>query len=495
MRGGDDDPTEVWVGSMIAQSIPFPGGWSAAQQNTPNPPGMQGRVSLSCWIILALVYIPSRNRVEGSGRHAVRFCLEMRGGALGQGGGVGAGPRRIASGKVRETDWPANFLQRNARGGDSGGIGSNGPVSGDCVVRRKVLDERSSRWKAVPLKKWPGEGHTGLRVAETVPEAVEDMLEGACSRVYVGEGRHSWDGSRLIVGGWRAEERCPEEGTYPRGEDAEHTLAVGGDLHARMWGMWVLEPHARGEFAGVTLAHAAAPGPSEPTFQVWHGPWVFQDCDLRSTCGVALQGIMRADISCVGCSIGGLDAGERDEYGDWVGTTDYVSGDESRAVFGVSLADLAAADLVMCTVEYTGLVHAACMSLASSTLRLNSCLVHSNSIGVYMDDSAAVQVGSCSPPALAPKHGRPCAMRGGYYLFYCHFPRFHLSLADFTRVSIVCLPTRSHLAHFPTMIWAPFTLELPRRTALPSFSTILCTASYGIINGVRAASKKHSTFR
>lgn len=276
--------------------------------------------------------------------------------------------------------------------GEMGGIGRGGPRNGDCVVRRRVLDEKASKWKLVPLKRWPGGGQEGLRVTETVPEAVEDALEGSCKRVYVGSGRHSWEESRLIVGGWRAEEGCPAKGAYPGGLETAHILALTGDTNTRMWGMWILEPHAQGSFEGVTLALSTSYEPEQSTLEVWHGPWVFHECELRSTGGIVLHGVKKGDISCVGCSIGGLDAGEKDEYGDWVGTDDYASGTEMRATFGVAILDLATADLASCIVEYTGLVHAACRALASARMRLDSCVVHSNSVGLYMDDSSTVEV-------------------------------------------------------------------------------------------------------
>lgn len=73
---------------------------------------------------------------------------------------------------------PVNPLLLGLRGGrDEPG----GPAPGDVVVRRQRLDLRTNLWLAVPQHEWPLPA--GASLVETVPEAVEDVLDGPASQV------------------------------------------------------------------------------------------------------------------------------------------------------------------------------------------------------------------------------------------------------------------------------------------------------------------------
>ncbi len=256
-------------------------------------------------------------------------------------------------------------------------------------MRRTIFDQKANLWKYAPLKSWPP--HSGsLRVVDTVPEAVEDCLDNGYERVFVGSGRHSWNDERLIVGGWRSHDDFPAQGTYPK-PGAMYSLNVTGEPQARMWGMWVLEPRASGTFEGVMLAHKATRH-GTPTIEVWDGPWFFGSCDIRSTCGTAIAAAKRSKIACKATGIGGLEPGERDEFGDWTGSESFPSGSELRASYGIRMVDIASVVLNECTIEFTGLSQAGLVAAGISTLQADACKFHANSVAVYIADNATVQV-------------------------------------------------------------------------------------------------------
>lgn len=263
------------------------------------------------------------------------------------------------------------------------------PQVGDAVVRRTVLDEKANLWKHVPRRIWPRQSES-LHVVDTVPEAVEDCLDNGYRKVFVGSGRHSWEGDRLIVGGWRANEQFQAEGTYPK-PGAEHSLNITGEPQARMWGMWVLEPCASGSFEGIMLAYKTDRS-NRPTIEVWDGPWFFGSCDLRSTGGTALAACRRTKVLCKNSGIGGLEAGERDEFGDWTGSVDYAGGSELRASYGIRMKDIATVTLVESTVEFTGLAGAGVVTTGQSVFQADDSEFIANSVAVYIDDNSTVQV-------------------------------------------------------------------------------------------------------
>jgi hypothetical protein len=283
------------------------------------------------------------------------------------------------------SSWVSSLISRIS----SRRVEGNEPKDGDAVVRRTVLDQKANSWKHVPLHVWPRDAHN-FNVVNTVPEAVEDCLDQRNRRVYVGSGKHSWDGDRLVVGGWRADEKQPAEGTYPS-PGAMHSLNVTGEPQARMWGMWVLEPRASGSFEGVMLAFKTD-FEDRATVEVWDGPWLFGSCDIRSTGGTAIVAGRRSKIACTKCGIGGLEAGERDEFGDWILSEEHASGAPGRASYGIQMGDIAAIVLEQCMVEFTGLKGAGVATGGKSTLEADGCEFYANSVGVYIDDNSTVQV-------------------------------------------------------------------------------------------------------
>lgn len=330
-------------------------------------------------------------------------ALRLSGGSScqGQASGVrkGRGPGEIqaligGSSSLRGALWEERGQEKGRRQ----------PGPGDAVVRRKVLDEKRNVWNMIPLETWP-RAVQGIGVVETVPEAVEDCLEGVSQRVFVGAGSHVWGDNKLVVGGWRADEEFPWEGSYPRGYISVQ-FNLTGEAQARMWGMWVLEPGSAGSFEGVTLAyHSEEPG--RPTVEVWEGPWVFETCDLRSTCGTALWAGKIGKVSCLACGIGGLDGGEKDEFGDWIVQSEYVSGHPQRAYFGLKQSELSEVVMWQCTVEFTGLGAAGIYIIGESTLLAGQCEFYGNSVAIMLSEASSIVVSAVTPKCSGSIGSRP----------------------------------------------------------------------------------------
>lgn len=234
----------------------------------------------------------------------------------------------------------ANFPLRLRGGSVSSEVPTllRSPLAGDAVVQRQILDTVSNTWKPAAPETW--EFASGALVVPSVPDAVEQVLDGACDRVFVGAGRHEWKGSRLIVGDWRADEKLPAEGS-PTANSTEQirALEVTGEEHARLWGMWFLEPGSHGRMDGLTVAFQTQMG-LVSTLDVWGGPWALGAMEVRSLGGTALKAAKEAVVACDACGLGGLEGGDKDEYGRWCGTPEYVTGHPGRAHFGVHLYDV-----------------------------------------------------------------------------------------------------------------------------------------------------------
>ena len=78
----------------------------------------------------------------------------------------------------RTKSGPVIPLQLGLRGGREE---PGGPAPGDAVVRRQRLDLRTNMWLGVPQNEWPVPA--GASLVETVPEAVEDVLDGSALQV------------------------------------------------------------------------------------------------------------------------------------------------------------------------------------------------------------------------------------------------------------------------------------------------------------------------
>lgn len=208
------------------------------------------------------------------------------------------------------------------------------------MVQRQVLDTLSNTWMPAAAEAW--EVPSGALMVHSVPEAVEQVLDGVCDRVFVGTGRHEWSGSRLIVGDWRADDTFPAEGGPAGNASGEiRALEVTGEEHARLWGMWFLEPGSRGRMDGLTAAFRTQAGPAS-TLEIWGGPWALAAMEVRSAGGTALKAGKEATVACEACGLGGLEGGDKDEYGRWCGTMEHVTGHEGRAYIGVQLNDVSA---------------------------------------------------------------------------------------------------------------------------------------------------------
>ena len=220
-----------------------------------------------------------------------------------------------------------------------GKVGEVAP--GDAVVNRQMLDSSIHEWRAGQPGSW--EVPDGAQFHATVPEAVESVLEGVAKRVFVGEGRHEWPGYRLIVGGWRADEEIPSEGTpsaVPGNAPGNlYQLDVTGEPQSRMWGMWFLEPRSVGSISAVTCSFQT-PIAGISTIESWGGPWLCSGVEIRSAGGIALKTCKEAVVQCVSAGIGGLDGGVKDAYGNWEHDNCYSTGHENRAQTGVDMFDV-----------------------------------------------------------------------------------------------------------------------------------------------------------
>jgi hypothetical protein len=103
--------------------------------------------------------------------------------------------------------------------------------------------------------------------------------------------------------------------------------------------MWFLEPEAHGNMKFVTLANQAVANMIS-TLEVWGGPWALDGMDVRSLGGIALKAAKNSTVWCTSVGIGGLDGGEKDEFGNWIGSVQVPCGHESRSHFGVHLFDV-----------------------------------------------------------------------------------------------------------------------------------------------------------
>ena len=231
-----------------------------------------------------------------------------------------------------------SFQLRLRGGADSDRNGFRQAMAGDAIVERRILDTVSNTWTGASPEGW--DIPDGALMVATVPEAVEEVLEGVCDRVFVGKGRHEWPGSRLIVGDWRADEALPSEGGPSANSSGEvRALEITGEEQARLWGMWFMEPGSRGRMDGLTAAFRTTIG-MVGTVEVWGGPWAMEAMEVRSAGGTALKAAKEAAVVCAACGLGGLEGGDKDEYGRWVGSPDHVTGHEGRAHFAVHLNDV-----------------------------------------------------------------------------------------------------------------------------------------------------------
>ena len=246
---------------------------------------------------------------------------------------------RLAQGGLFGSARAKGSFQLRLRGGaDSDRNGFRQAMAGDAIVERRILDTVSNTWTGASPEGW--DIPDGALMVATVPEAVEEVLEGVCDRVFVGKGRHEWPGSRLIVGDWRADEALPSEGGPSANSSGEvRALEITGEEQARLWGMWFMEPGSRGRMDGLTAAFRTTIG-MVGTVEVWGGPWAMEAMEVRSAGGTALKAAKEAAVVCAACGLGGLEGGDKDEYGRWVGSPDHVTGHEGRAHFAVHLNDV-----------------------------------------------------------------------------------------------------------------------------------------------------------
>lgn len=276
------------------------------------------------------------------------------------------------------------------------------PQRDDAIVSRSHFNSKMGEWKPVARKVLQKDWKVtlGSNLVETVPEGVEDVLDGRAKRVFVGNGKHQWLGTRLVVGNWRANEELPFEGDTERNttgvvDKMKRKLAVVGEGEARMWGMWFTEPESCGSFTRITAANEALTDGMLSTVEVWGYQWDFTDCDLRSTGGIALKTAKRGKAACAACVIGGIGGGERDEFGDWVGNDAFISGHEERANFGVYAFEASQVVLERFTVEFTGLVGAGLKLVDKARAEAKHGAFSANSIAVHADDAASAKVVSC----------------------------------------------------------------------------------------------------
>jgi hypothetical protein len=104
--------------------------------------------------------------------------------------------------------------------------------------------------------------------------------------VFVGRGLHEWRDARLIVGGWRADEKAPYQSSEERkavvsggGRDKGGAAPVApaqaclldlrGEHRARTWGMWFLEPESGGSVLGLAFAFST-PLPQATTYLFYY---------------------------------------------------------------------------------------------------------------------------------------------------------------------------------------------------------------------------------
>ena len=110
--------------------------------------------------------------------------------------------------------------------------------------------------------------------------------EGGSCVLHARAGLHAWEGDLLVQ---------------------VSNSNVTSDIKAVLEGTWLLKEKSSGTFDLLTCQHKAI-DVADSCVLVWGGPWLFDDCSIRSNGGLAMECSKSCAVMLRRCKVGGIDA-------------------------------------------------------------------------------------------------------------------------------------------------------------------------------------------